>query len=192
MTLAAGGGAFIMLGSNPIRTDHAPAPLPPSRPPPCRKPRPRLADGRAASHRLRARPCRNRQDQARGRSRHAGGALSAALGLLPARSLAPARGRRSAEADAARPGLVRGSVEPALQSAGAPARRRLHRPDVARRSSLRSDLRARPEFLAPRQGRAAARSSSIWRAKALRPPPAASRSGAQTCASSPPALRGAP
>ena len=48
----------------------------------------------------------------------------------------PRAGGRSAEGHAARPGLVRGSVEPALQSAGAPARRRLHRPDVARRSSL--------------------------------------------------------
>ena len=152
LTPAAVGAVFRDASSNPIRTDHAPAPLPPARPPARRKPRPRLADGRAVPHSLRARPRGNCQDQARGRPRHAGGALSAALGLLPARSLAPARGGHSAEADAARPGLVRGSVEPALQPASAPPRRRLHRPDVARRSSLRSDVRARPEFLAPRQG----------------------------------------
>ena len=139
---------------------------PPSRSTARRRPGERLARRRPGPHRLRARAGRDCKAQARGRPGHAGRTISAPLGLLSPGPLARAGRGRCVEAAAARPGLVRGSGEPALQPAGPPAGRRLHRPDVAQGPSLRPGLRARPEFLAPRQGRRAARSSSILRGPA--------------------------
>src|SRR5271154_1621048 len=118
------------------RDDHVLAPVSSPRPPARRKPGARLADGRAVPRSLRAGPSRNRPHQARGRQGHSGRAVQASVGLLPVRSR-PFAGRGvAAQADAPRPGLVRGPVESALQSPGSAARRRLHGPDVARRPSL--------------------------------------------------------
>ena len=56
-----------------------------------------------------------------------GGAVQAAVGLLPARPRAAEERRRAAEAYAPRPGLVRGPGKRALQSPGPPARRQTAR-----------------------------------------------------------------
>src|ERR1700722_14749287 len=119
-------------------------PGPPPRPPPPRPTRARLADRRAVPDRLRARSGGNRAGEARGRWGGAGGGGFAAVGIFSPRQETARRWRRSAAADAARLRVVRGSHEPAIQSARPASREGLHGLYVARGPSLRPDLRARP------------------------------------------------